>query len=127
MIQRSIFGVLAIFVIVTLTQCTVQKRVYRKGYYIAFNRTPKNSNPPKEKRQLDDQLAPDSTFTYNENESQPVVPLSKLPESTTTNTVEEQNHTNSTQLTNSSHLKASLILEKENVKPTVKQVVLAKL
>jgi uncharacterized membrane protein (DUF485 family) len=126
MIQRSLFGVLVLVVVVALTQCTVQKRVYRKGYYISFHKTPKNSSTPKEKRQLDDQSELDSTVTYNENEIQPIVRSTDVPASKTKDALEEQNHTNSTQLTPVSSFKATCIQAKENVKVTVKQVVLAK-
>lgn len=126
MIQRSIFGVLVLVVVVALTQCTVQKRLYRKGYYISFNRTPKISNPPNEKRQLDDRSAQDTAVSSNENEIQPIVRSSDTPASSTTKTVEDQNHTNSTQRTPVTSLTANVIKAKENVKSTVKQVVLAK-
>lgn len=124
--QRSIFGVLVLVVVVALTQCTVQKRLYRKGYYISFNRTPKISNPPSEKRQLNDRLAQDTAVSSNENEIQPIVRSSDTPASSTTKTVEDQDHATSTQRTPVTSLTANVIKAKENVKSTVKQVVLAK-
>jgi Flp pilus assembly protein TadB len=68
MIQRSIFGVLVLFVVVALTQCTVQKRLYRKGYYISFHKTPKRGTEAKEEKPVLVVSEKDSTKTVEHNQ-----------------------------------------------------------
>ena len=36
--QRTVLGILLLFVITVFTQCTVQKRLYRQGWNVEFNR-----------------------------------------------------------------------------------------
>lgn len=50
--QRTVLGILLVFVMTTFTQCTVQKRLYRKGYYISFNHHRKQLTSDKNEKQL---------------------------------------------------------------------------
>jgi len=50
--QRFVLGMLLAFVFTAFTQCTVQKRVYRKGYYISFHQQRKHVDTDKNQKQL---------------------------------------------------------------------------
>ncbi|MES2557718.1 MAG: hypothetical protein V4604_16290 [Bacteroidota bacterium] len=50
--QRTVLGIILVFVLTIFTQCTVQKRLYRKGYYISFHKTPKRITETQEEKQL---------------------------------------------------------------------------
>ena len=50
--QRFVLGMLLAFVFIAFTQCTVQKRVYRKGYYISFHHHRKQIDTDKNEKQL---------------------------------------------------------------------------
>jgi len=39
--QRSVLGISLVFILTVFTQCTVEKRLYRNGWHVEFNRKPK--------------------------------------------------------------------------------------
>ena len=51
MTQRTVLGIILVFALTVFTQCTVQKRIYSKGYYISFNKTPKRATEAHEEKQ----------------------------------------------------------------------------
>jgi hypothetical protein len=50
--QRIVLGTILVFALTLFTQCTIQKRVYRKGYYISFHHHRKQVDTDKNEKQL---------------------------------------------------------------------------
>lgn len=117
--QRTVLGILLVFVVITFTQCTVQKRLYRKGYYISFNKTPKRTTETQEEKPLTVFSSADSTkagilFTPEESEMSSVEPP-ELKKPFSNSVVDET--------TTSFGVKTVLNRAKENAKSLIKQVV----
>lgn len=77
--QRTVLGiVLVVFALSMLTQCTVQKRLYRKGYYVSFHKTPKSSVEPKETKRLADVPVSDTIQRTEQQASEAAEPQTEM-------------------------------------------------
>lgn len=65
--QRIVIGITLVFVLTLFAQCTVQKRLYRKGYYISFHKTPKRGTEAKEEKPALVVSEKDSVKTVEQN------------------------------------------------------------
>ena len=115
--QRTVLGITLLFVVITFTQCTVQKRLYRKGYYISFHKTPKSSGETKEEKQLADFPVTDTIQTADVEVSEPLESVAELPVTTS----ESSNQSEQEQVVSWS-VKSLLEQAKETPPSLVKQV-----
>lgn len=117
--QRTVLGILLVFMVTTFTQCTIQKRLYRKGYYISFNKTPKRTTETQEEKPLTVFSSADSTKTktlFNPEESEMAsVERLELKEPFSNSVVDET--------TTSFGMKTVLNHAKENAESLIKRVV----
>lgn len=117
--QRTVLGiVLVVFALSMLTQCTVQKRLYRKGYYVSFHKTPKSSSEPKETKQLADVPVSDTIQRTELQASEAAEPQTEMAES---------QHSSMDKIADepavSLGVKPAINLTKENARSLIKQVI----
>lgn len=86
--QRTVLGILLVFLVAMFTQCTVQKRLYRRGWYVGFHHrhVPGTSETGAEKQalialQVRSNEAAAASFPAEKQE--PVLLIDTVPEETT--------------------------------------------
>jgi membrane protein YdbS with pleckstrin-like domain len=117
--QRTVLGiVLVVFALSMLTQCTVQKRLYRKGYYVSFHKTPKSSGEPKATKQLADVPVSDTIQLTEQQASEFAEPQTEMAES---------HHSSTDKIADepaaSLGMKPAINLTKEHARSLIKQVI----